>query len=495
MRPESRSASYPLQAEKLSVRGASLPMRISGWFFRGLASHKTALVLMALLLACLALQAVIPQRGTVSDLQYTLWRARHPAVTGMMVALGLDRIASTLWFWCIGAALAAALSVSVARRTWRLLRHGPAPRGAELRQWSAGPQEALPLGARRLHSMGYAVKSDEAGLIARKGMVGPWGSLAFHAGLLVLVAGAFISAGTRFAGYVELAPGQAFGPEDAYAQIRKGVMVQGRPDVAVQMKSIAVSFWPDGMVKDLQADVALRGRNQQEVAGTIGRNHSIAIGGVSLMAGSPLGPAVLLEYHAPGGQNPGSGYINFSDVGGRLVNRFTPPGSAAQVEVELVGDWRAALEGIGEASPPVLRLTTKDEKGAPMILALRRGESVTLAGGELRFVALQPWVLFMVSRDAGIPVMVVGGALGIVGLALALLVAPRWIQVRRQNNGWLVEGRASWGRDSLTREAAALLAAMGTTSQQAAVAPAGEGDGSNNSLSFPVATGPERARR
>ena len=448
-------------------QAGSLSLRLGLRLLAGLASRNVALALMGLLLASLAAQALFPQQGRVSELQYTLWRANYPGLSRAVNVLGLDRVAAMAWFWGIGAALATSLGVSTLRRAMRLLRHGQLPRGARVEHWVADAPDALPRVAPTLGRLGYRVTAHQEGLAAQRGTFGSWGSILFHGGMLVLVAGAFLSAGVRFTGYVEIAPGQVFQPGDTYAQVRSGFLAHDQPQIWVNVEDIDVSFWPDGSVKEVQAEGVMWGRQGEESQGVARRNRTMKAGGVTLTMGSPLGPAALLEYRPKGALAGGTGYVHFTEAGGRLTNRFTLPGTATQVEASLVGDWRAALEGRAEALPPSLKVqiagagedAVLQPKDAALV-ELQLGQSVALADGELRFAGLRPWVLFMISQDRGLPIMVAGGVVGLLGLTLALLMSPRWILVRRQSDGWQIEGRSPGSRTALRRDVEGLAQEM-----------------------------------
>ncbi|MBI4312868.1 MAG: cytochrome c biogenesis protein ResB [Chloroflexi bacterium] len=445
---------------KNGKRGARpMAARLVSRILAVLASHNIALALMGLLLFSLAVQAALPQRGVATDLQYTMWRARYPFIARLAETTGLDRVASMPWFWAISVVLALALSVSVSRRAWRLARRGASPRGPRAEVSLAASSDVPANVESMLRSKRYAVATQGLGIAARTGAIGPWGSLLFHAGLLVLIAGAFLSAATRFVGYVELAPGQVFQERNGYAQQRSGPLASSQPMLTAYVEDLSLTFWPDGSVKSISANAALNSGSGGEDAGDIGRNGSLRVGATTLTLGSPLGPAALLRYTPNSDSQPAEGYLNFFEVSGRLVNRFNVPGTDASFQAEMSGDWRSALEGKPGAS---VWLEMRPERSAPGAARERvdMGAKMPLAGGTLEFAGVRPWALFMVSRDVGYPVLLAGALLAILGLTLALFVSPRWVFLSCNGDGWRLSLQGPGPRDRLERDLRALAASV-----------------------------------
>jgi len=275
----------------------------------------------------------------------------------------------------------------------------------------------------------------------------------------VLILGAFLSAATRFVGYVELAPGQVFQERSGYAQQRSGPLASSQPLLTAYVEELSVTFWPDGSTKDIHVQAVLNNGAGNEDAGDFGRNGTLQVGATTLTLGSPLGPAVLLRYTAEGASQADAGYLNFYEVAGRLLNRVDLPGIEGSLQAELFGDWRAALEGKAGSSPVWLEMRPASSVAGAAQEKLPLGSKIPLAGGDLEFVALQPWALFMVSRDVGYPVLLAGAALAILGLTLALFISPRWAFLSRHSEGWQLTLQGPGPRQRLEHDLNALAGA------------------------------------
>ncbi len=436
----------------------SLALRLGDGLLRATTSRRTALLLMGLFLACLLLQALLPQLGAVPRLQYALWEARYPWLAQGVDVLGLNRIASTWWFWGLGFTLAGSLALSTGRRAVAMIRSGPSPRGPQL-VLGVIPLGESPQGVPAiLRHHGYATSISRAGVEGRKGTAGPWGSLLFHGGLVLLFLGVLVSAASRFRGFVELASDQAFQESSGYLVERRGVLSPRGLDFNATVLEMGVAFWPDASVKDIWAQVVVREEGSPFVEGVVRRNQNLRVRGTSLTLGSPFGAAALLQYTPSDGSGPLQGYVHFPAESPQ--NRFTIPGAGLVAEAELLGSWRQALERVAPSSPLVLRLTLVGEGNAPPPHELGLGESLAVAGGELTFAGLKPWALFMVSRDRGLPIMILGGLIALAGLALALFVAPRWVWVRPTEEGWQVRGQTPWEGASFRSEMRRIMVEM-----------------------------------
>ena len=427
-----------------------LALRLGNGLLRAATSRRTALLLMGLFLACLLLQALLPQQDAVPRLQYALWEARYPWLARLVDLLGLNRIASTWWFWGLGFSLAGSLALSAGRRAVAMIRSGPSPRGSQIALGVVPSGESLGEVTAVLRHRGYAISGSQEGIMGHKGTLGSWGSLLFHGGLVLLFLGVLVSSATRFRGFVELASGQAFQESNGYLVERRGVLSPRGLDFSATVVEMGVAFWPDDTVKDIWAQVVVQDEESPVVEGMVRRNQSLRLQGTVLNLGSPFGAAALLRYIPSDGSGPLQGYVHFPAESPQ--NRFTIPGAGLGVEAELLGPWRQALEGTPSSSPPSLRLTLGGEGGAPAPHELGLGQSVAIAGGELAFDSLKPWALFMVSRDRGLAIMILGGTIALVGLALALFVFPRWISIRPAEGGWQVTGQTPWAVSSFQAE-------------------------------------------
>ncbi|MBI4200879.1 MAG: cytochrome c biogenesis protein ResB [Chloroflexi bacterium] len=409
---------------------------------------------MGLFLACLSLQALLPQQNAVPRLQYALWEARYPWLARSVDKLGLNTIASTWWFWGLGFALAGSLGLSAGRRAFVMMRTGPSPRGSQIALGVIPSGQSLPEVTAVLRHRGYATSVSQEGVAGRKGTPGSWGSLLFHGGLVLLFLGVLLSSATRFRGFVELAPGQTFQETNGYLVERRGVLAPQGLDLSVTVLEMGVAFWPDATVKDIWAQVAVQEGDSPVVEGVVRRNQSLRVQGTlqgtSLTLGSPFGAAALLRYTPADGSGPLQGYVHFPAESPQ--NRFTIPGAGLETEAALLGPWRQALEGPSSSSPPFLQLTLRGEGTTPVPHDLGLGESMAVAGGELAFDSMKPWALFMVSQDRGLPVMVLGGLAAVAGLALALFIIPRWVWIRPADGGWQVTGQTPWAEASFLVE-------------------------------------------
>jgi cytochrome c biogenesis protein len=241
------------------------------------------------------------------------------------------------------------------------------------------------------------------------------GLLVFHICLLIvmLLVGAqmLVSLDAR----VEIAEGQAFEPEAVQVRASGPLHPPGRIEsVGFGQGPVAVEFGP-GLV---------RGRTRSQVTLDDGRSmvfgdtKPLVIRGFRFYTTSNKGFAALLTWRGDHGPEH-AGAIHFDPYPLRDWNQVkawtTPAGE--QVEIELVAErpvpervaWVLDRSGAGSASALVLRTAAGS-------VELRRGQSISLDGGRLRFDDLRMWMGYRIVFDPTLPWLLAAGMVGVFGL-------------------------------------------------------------------------------
>lgn len=173
------------------------------------ASTRLAAVLITALAVLTLLGVLVPQEAYLGSVRMEEFRSSAPALAAAFEALGLDHVYSGIPFAITLSLLALN---TLACTVQRLIAHrktlsGRAPRVRSVTTTQAG--RAVDEARAELTAAGWRVTDREDGVTARKGRSGFWGSMLFHASLLVIMAGAVASALTQFSGYMLIAEGQS----------------------------------------------------------------------------------------------------------------------------------------------------------------------------------------------------------------------------------------------------------------------------------------------
>lgn len=420
-------------------------------------SRKTAIILITMFLTAIVAQVLIPQRNSVAQDQLMLWKARYPMLAEIASVLGLHHIASTPWFWVLSIALIASIAASAVYRISRMMRSGSRLHGTKMliRESMVSPTSPDQIASvlRERGNTLIGLNSNRSSIKTRAGRLGQWGSIIFHGGLVIVFIGVVISSATRFTGFVELAPGQVFAENDGYAAERGGPYAKRDGGLLFGVDDISVTFWPDGSIRGISADIVDgASTGVAEASGLIRRNKTIGISNSQVSIGASFGPSALLEYQPYQAADASYGYVNF-ERDADTANQFQVPDPSIElVRASIEGDWREALGGSNNVDDLILALRVTGVDGVTTHHQLALTESLQLPNGAIRFVELRPWALFMITRDAGLRLIALGGLIGLVGLAMALFIEPRFVNPARVSNRWVLDGMKRRPAEHLEKE-------------------------------------------
>jgi cytochrome c biogenesis protein len=353
---------------------------------RFLASPRLAAWLIGGLIALIVLAFWVPQQAIFPAEQFHQWVETYPTWSSIALALGLERLFGSWPFFAFAGLLALNLLVC----TWRRV-------------------------ARRLSS---AKRSGRPAFTW-----GLAGSLVMHAGILAVMAGAFVSGQTTFSGELLLTEGQTV-PDSAesYLSIRS-VPAWGAAfeDFAVGLDSLEFTY-TDGIVTDAVATMFV-------VEGEVG---DLKDGRVNypVRAGTKSFRLDEAGYSAGLRATDASGTVVFDSF--VTLGRFAAEGTYDSVEVApgltldvlAVPDIDAPLGepavDLLEPRDPGVHITPTTAAGVGEAVALRPGDTMSAAGYTVEVYDVRRWHTFEVRADGGLPVVYAGFALIVVGMAVRL---------------------------------------------------------------------------
>lgn len=297
---------------------------------------------------------------------------------------------------------------------------------------------------------GYRVRvrqsQETTHISAVKREAGTWGVLFFHLTFFVVMLGAAISLLTRFSGYVELSPGEAFVEkwENYRRKTDRPTLFGHDRKFSLRLEEIDLSYWRPGAVKQRASVVSafdaggvFLGREHIQV------NNPLRIAGTSVyqggrhgfIAGLDVGDEAGTVLHMP---------IVFrlaDDEGGKLYQVARLPGAGLALELELFTDQLARIEGLerlgDHGGVTLIKVNTLDSLGRRQFRGpLFGGAGISFDGLTVKFVSLKPFVSFVMVRDYGIPVVFAGLALMLAGLAVTYFWVPEcfWCAVVREGD-------------------------------------------------------------
>ena len=492
--------------------------------WRTLRSMRTALILLLMIALASVAGSLLPQWPNSPErvLQY---RADHPFWGTFFDRAGLFDVFGSWWFVLLVALLFVSLIACLVPRTralWRAVRTPPMqareidafPMYAEVAV-HAPPDGAIDAARRTMRRRRFRVAGDPArpALAAEKGLAREIGSLAFHWAFILLLAGVIYGKGTGFSGLIAVVEGQTWVDAEANydGTIRAGRFFDDFTGIGLHLRDFGSDFLRTGQPMDFVSRVDLLDPDgsllRQE---DIRVNHPAKVEGLWIYQSSfgwaptievvddgevvSSGPVVMDRDPAPEGvvefAMPWRGVVKLPGAGADGLDRA--------IELELWPDSRALTALLGGGEPqamlvefdPIIRFTVwegvladlatnrldttvLDEVSTGIVgagrtadltdgLALPEGEEGS--GSTISFPELRQYSVFLVSRDAGVPLVLAAAILILVGLLPALYTARRKVWVRADPDGdgavLRVGGLAMQRKPQFEEEFARLVDAM-----------------------------------
>ncbi|MGH2681419.1 MAG: cytochrome c biogenesis protein ResB [Actinomycetota bacterium] len=482
--------------------------------WRTLRSMRTALILLLILAAGAVIGSLLPQIPNSPE-RVGRYLDDHGFWGPLFFRAGFFDVYGAWWFVLITTLLFVSLAACLFPRTRALLR-AIRQRPIQARELDGfrhhaevlvrvGPDEVATGAARYLRRKRFRVARDGAGIAAEKGVLREVGSLLFHWAFFLLLVGVIVGKGTGFTGRAVITEGETW--IDAQAnydgQVRTGRYFGGGfTGVGLELVDFDDRYRRNGQPVDFVSRIRVH-----EPEGRAARvreirvNHPAEVAGIRVfqegfgwapvvtasLDGAPMwsSPIDMTRDRAPEG-------VPATAMPWRGAIKLIAPEPDVLITLELWSDYRAYanFQLTGRPTPmlvqfdPYIRYSVFVGRIADPSLAsldttgMRRvgrgdlraaGSSIAGVPGvgelTLSFPELRQYTVLLISRDAGIPVVLAAAILVLVGLIPALYVSRRkvWIRAEGAPGGALVKigGFALQRKDSFDDEFERIVRAVG----------------------------------
>jgi hypothetical protein len=429
-------------------------------------SLETTAALLVLLASLLLLNVMLPQEAVVGREAFARAAVSSRAAHFFLVTLGLGRLATSpvflgalaLFFLNLAAVLAAR-----AGPTWRRTRVKPRPEAA-LQAWAAtgegltGPRpEGLGLAGviEILRGYGYPARKVGEGVVwGVKHRLAPLGFLIFHLSFFLLCAGGLLVYYTRFVGTVTLTEGQEHdGAAASTTEVLRSPPVGGPPPLRFTLEEVDPRF-EAGEPVHLGATL----RFPRGVVQTARVNHPARWGSTSvLVQRAGLAPVLWLQDER--------GYTLdrvavAAPTRGTEATRVPLGGGGMTVEVGPLGP-DVPFPSRGELADTELALRVLDGERVLFDGSLSPGRVADLGPrGRLVLAELRYWAGMLVVAERGGGLLILGFALGVVGLLWRLLLYRREVAVLWDEETFTVLGRGEYYRGRFHEELEAICSTL-----------------------------------
>jgi cytochrome c biogenesis protein len=460
--------------------------------WRTLRSMRTALILLLMLALASVTGSLVPQVPNSPE-RVVRFQLDHPFLGALYGRLGLFDVFGSWWFMLITSLLFVSLVACLLPRTrglLRTLRQKPLQareidgfRLYQERVVKADPARAIDGSRRVLRRRLFRVARDGdrgTALAAEKGALREVGSLLFHWAFLLIVIGVIYGKGTGFTGRAVVIEGQTW--VDALAnydgQIRTGRFFDGDfTGAGVRLRGFEDTYRATGQPMDFVSHVDLLDPQGQVVRrADIRVNHPASIDGLELFQfgfgwapvvevrqGGDLiasEPITFVQDTAPEGvpqlAMPWHGILKLASLDPQMgLSLELWPDSHAWLQFQMTGQpvamtravdpfirftvYRGDLTDASASSLDAsgMRRGAKGIVGAGQTVDLRTGKAMDAeaSGLSISFPELRQYSVLQVSRDRGVPLVLLAAILVLLGLLPALYTSRRKVWVRAEPNG------------------------------------------------------------
>lgn len=333
-----------------------------GW--RLLGSHRLAAVLLALVAAVAVLGGTLPQSARLSPQERQGWQQEWSASSGWLESLRLADVFGAWWFWL----LCVLLLLNLVTGTLQLMM--------------------------RLRSQRE---------------LGMWGVVLGHGGLVVLIAGAMVSAVSGFGAHLELTEGEVWSGAKNKLVVDRGQ--EGEFAGMFRLDKVEAVVGQDSRLRDLRLVVSWQETGGAAQVGEISSNRPVHVAGYRIYPDNTFGHSAVLERVLRDGSRrlllvhfplPRAqwGAPNWQVEHSRAINTG-----------DEVRSFRLRLEG------EPARLHMNVSRGAEQLFEgwLRMGDSAEVGGERMTLRQVSPWAGLYLAADRGAPWVFAGMVLAVVG--------------------------------------------------------------------------------
>lgn len=418
------------------------------WAFRKLTSMQVALLLLgafALLTLAGTLIAQAPAAVKQSPAAYAEWldsvRPRYGGWTGVLDALGLFSVFSSIWFKATLLLLSASLISCSVRRAPGIWRTATRPRMVMTEAFfaraphragfssPAAPGASLAKLRAALRRGGFRTAVERDGdsvhVCADRFRWGPFGRIVAHLSFVVILAGAVM---TTTGGFRE---------ESFAVPVGERKSVGNGTGLAIEARSFADTYYLSGEPRDYASELVLYEDGAPVSSQEVRVNDPLRHDGVTVYQ-SFFGPAVVVRAGVPGGEvlfERGVPLLFGTDDERHRVGRFELPERGLRVFVVSPASGEVDPRiGPGQAQLEVYRSAGESPVG---MRVLSEGDRQRIGGVDFTFLRERQFTGLIVARDPGSGLIWIGSTLLVLGMCMTFFFPHRRIRavVRAAGDG------------------------------------------------------------
>ena len=420
-----------------------------------LTNKKTVLALFLLLTVSFILANTLPQAGNYAG-DGPAWIANNPLLAKIIRSFGLDSIFSTRWFFALALVFFLSLlssTVDQGRRAFLSTTQLPkqaAPGGVDL----TIPLERFESELGRLGYLKVAVETESCRHV--KAPWGYWGNFLLHLGMTLTVLFSLVYVLTEQRVVVEVYQGVKVKVSDGRSAGADGMLARPMTyPAAARLDTLRPTFWDNGVVKTLDAELTFFDQKQQEEPIGVGVNAKRRLHRRTVYLNPKFGEAFFLEI-AGAGMGIGNEIMRFPVL--------ITPGKASYGKLDLFdgsytlkGKYSEAGNGTGLPQPLLaLRLYQGDNLLGEAQLG--EGTSRPLGPFLVHLKGAHTFAELLFDGSMGVSGIFFGFFLTLCGALMLYFTVPRELVIRKGASGYLFWWKAAKFRELYAEEGERIVA-------------------------------------
>ncbi len=411
---------------------------------RFLLSRSTVLTLLLLIFAAVAIRYFVPQRFNLAEREYQQFLEDNSSLVPFVEFLGLDHIYTTPWF----AVLIFLFLLSLILSTFDQVRSQIKQTFGEL---------LFPEGK----GISASVSEAEFQVIVRKKGYrrtgknrfikypwGHWGNVLFHAGMVIVIASAFIMLLTEQRGLIHLGEGETFTPGQPWLAEENGIMageyVLPEP---IRLDRFSAEFYASDRVRQLTSQLSFLDPMGRATRFSLAINETLDYRGLRFYQKQEFGSSFYLEFSGEGMRRNAMvfslGYPFRRDM--PLSKDFAMDDLPYIINLQYYTD--AEKDSMSGNNPLlIMKLHEKGdsaEKGVELAeVMLTKGNKGTLGPYDVKFVGVAKWTGIIVTRNISLPGIFAGFSIIILGVCLIYFFPPREFIIQAEGGMMKISWRA-----------------------------------------------------
>lgn len=388
-----------------------------------LGSRRFAIFLLTVTLFTILLSNLLPNFSLMKPGEIEELRQAKPQLYSIAKTFQVVKIVKSPFFFLLPVFIFISVTLCTIKRIKGEMARNKAVKTGEMRyvaEFAAGP-EAVEM---FLKGGGWAVSSSVEGqvvtLSAFKGRFGFWGSVAFHAGLNIVLIGTLLSLVTRYNGSITLTEGYGVDVAEGFL----GKVPDDFPVRSALMDGFKATY-EGGFPVDYAMNLQLV-TDFEEMKVHPKVNEPVSIGGYQI---SPsrygFAPRFVLK---KGSDTVFDGYINLVVFTPQQVDHFDIAEEGITVITQFFPDFYK--DGLTPKS------RSKELKNPMFFIDVKKGKEdlgrgflplnkeVSFSGYSIECKDVKTWVIFEVSRDFGVPAI----TFGVILIAAGLIIRFAWYE-------------------------------------------------------------------